>query len=133
MWNDPGNVSSSRLDLLFFSPVRSRVLLFVTAVGVVDMSSLTQMLGIGSVSALYAVNHWEREHVVASSRVGRRRLVWLDPTHPTAQELKQLLVHLVSLSEEYRGLRAAGRSRMRPILKETARFCLPSLQRQDLR
>lgn len=117
MWNDDGAITSQRLDLMFFSPVRSRVLLFVAAVGTTDMSTMYDLLGTGSVSALYAVNHWEREGVLASRWVGRHRLVRLNERHSAHSELRNLLIALVTQSEEYVAYRRLGRSRMRPILK----------------
>ena len=54
-------LSPDRLDHIFQSPVRSRTLLFIAAVGLTDMVTLYTTLGLDAVSALYAVNHWERE------------------------------------------------------------------------
>lgn len=57
-------LTDDRLDYIFQSPVRSRTLLFIAALGVTDMTAISQTLGLGGVSTLYAVNHWEREGVV---------------------------------------------------------------------
>lgn len=117
MWIDNGAITRARLDLMFFSPVRSRILLFVAAVGKTDMSTMYDMLGIGSVSALYAVNHWEREGLVETRRVGQHRIVTLNPKYRFFRELKSLLDGLIVNSDEYRTYRRIGRARMRPVLK----------------
>ncbi len=117
MWNDDGALTPMRLDLIFFSPVRSRVLLLVTAIGTSNMSTIYDLLGIGSVSALFAVNHWEREGVITSQWVGRHRLVCLNQKYPAFRELRSLLAGLVSHSDEYRAYRRLGRARMKPILE----------------
>jgi hypothetical protein len=117
MWNDAGSITPGRLDLMFFSPVRSRILLYVAAVGTTDMSTMYDLLGIGSVSALYAVNHWEREGILSTKQVGKHRLVSLNQRYRFFKPLKDLLVGLVTHSHEYRAYRRVGRARMRPILK----------------
>ncbi len=119
MWNDDDAVTSSRLDLMFFSPIRSRVLLYVAAVGTSNMQTLVALLGIGPVSALYAINHWERENIIRTKRVGQHRLVDLNPSYYASDELKGFLDQLIRTSEEYLAIRKHGRSRMRPILKTT--------------
>jgi len=120
MWGEAVEVlGADQLDRLFQSPVRSRTLLFVAAVGVTDMTTLIETLGLGSVSALYAVNHWEREGVVRSRVVGRHRLVSLDPGFVVAQELGNFLVALVQKSPEYLALGDAARPRIEEILRPT--------------
>jgi hypothetical protein len=118
MWSDDGAVTAPRLDLMFFSPVRSRILLYIAAVGTTDMITMYDLLGIGSVSALFAVNHWEREGIVRTERIGKHRIVSLDATYLAAKELKDLLLGLVTQSHELRALRRIGRLRMKPILKD---------------
>jgi hypothetical protein len=100
-------------DLIFQSPVRSRVLLFVAAVGRTNMRTMYDMLGIGSVSALYAANHWEREGILKPERVKRDRLLSLNPSFEAAKELRALLREIVANSREYRSYRAAFRRRAR--------------------
>ena len=43
MWNDDDAVTSSRLDLMFFSAIRFRVLLYVAAVGTSNMQTLVAL------------------------------------------------------------------------------------------
>ena len=83
------------------------------------MTTLIETLGLGSVSALYAVNHWEREGVVRSRVVGRHRLVSLDPGFVVAQELGNFLVALVQKSPEYLALGDAARLHIEEILRPT--------------
>jgi hypothetical protein len=105
-----------QLDFIFQSPVRSRTLLFIAAVGVTDMTTLYDSLGLGSVSALYAVNHWERQGVVRSRTDGRHRLVRLDPDFVVADELRGFLESLVQNSQEYKDLADAARPHIEEIL-----------------
>jgi hypothetical protein len=83
----------------FQSPVRSRILLMVAAVGLSDMVRVYQTLGIGDVSALYAVNHWEREGVIRTRQMGRHRMVALNPGFPASTQLRALLEALVRESD----------------------------------
>ena len=103
------------LDNIFQSPVRSRILLFVGAVGVTNLSMIYDMLGLGSVSVLLAVNAWERQGVLKSMHVGRHRLLSLNPDFCVAKELKAFMHELIVDSSEYLGLRTAGRERMRDV------------------
>lgn len=111
MWCDKGTITPHRLDHMFYSPVRSRILLYIAAVGVTDVISMYKALGIGSVSALYAVNHWEREGITQSLYYSRQRFVSLDENYCVHKELKYLLEGLVMYSSEYKALRARARSR----------------------
>jgi hypothetical protein len=111
------DVPEERLDHVFQSPVRSRTLLFVAALGVTDMRTLYDSLGLGRVSALYAVNHWEREGVVRSRTNGRHRLVRLDPDFVVADELRAFLESLVGNTEEYQALAAAAMPHIEAISK----------------
>jgi hypothetical protein len=106
-WRMPNDdiVTPRRLDQMFFSPVRSRMLLYVAGVGQTSMQDMYNRLGLGSVSALYAVNHWEREGTIRTSRHHRERLVELDPRLAAAPEMRALLRGLVDLSAEYSGYR----------------------------
>lgn len=53
----------------------ARLLLYVAAVEATNMQSMVGVLGMGRVSALYAVNHWEREAVMVTCRRRRQRIV----------------------------------------------------------
>lgn len=109
-------ISEVRLDHIFQGPVRSRTLLFIAALGVTDMSTMYEALGLGTVSALYAVNHWEREGVVHTRTCGRHRLVRLDPGFVVAEELRDFLVALVQNSTEYKALADAARPHIERVL-----------------
>lgn len=118
MWGDAvSNLEPEHLDLVFQSPVRSRTLLFIAAVGVTDMRTMYESLGMGGVSSLYAVNHWEREGVVRSHMQGRHRLVSLNPRFVVAEPLRRLLSVMVQGSQEYLDLADATRSRLTEILE----------------
>ncbi len=60
-------------------------------------------------SALYAVNHWEREGVVRTRSHGRHRFVSLNPDFAVAAELAGFLMALLCQSDEYRDLADAVR------------------------
>ncbi len=115
MWSDEGTITPFRLDYMFYSPVRSRILLYIAAIGTTDMISMYNALGIGSVSALYGVNHWEREGIMQSRYRSRHRLVSLNASYLVYEELKYLLRGLISYSDEYRAFRALARSRPLPL------------------
>ena len=105
MWNDGGSLDAGRLDCMFQSPVRSRTLLFIAAVGKTQMKSIYDLLGLGTVSAMYAVNHWEREGVVRTATRGKLRVVQLNPSFAAAAPLAALLQALIDTSDEYRAYR----------------------------
>lgn len=113
-WHMPfdDDMSSERTDHVFQSPVRSRVLLFVQAIGTTNMETISKSLGIEPVSVLYAVNHWEREGIVKCRKDGPHRLVTLDPDFVAAAELKLLLREIVAYSDEYKALRKPARQRI---------------------
>ena len=117
-WRMPfdSNVTTERMDHIFQSPVRSRVLLFVAAVGECDMKTIYDTLGMNSGSVTYVVNHWEKQGVFRSRIFKRHRLVSLDPGFIVAKELTALLREIVVRAPEYRGLRAAVRPKMRALL-----------------
>lgn len=118
-WNMPFDraLTTLRMDNVFQSPVRSRVLLFIAAVGETDMSTIYKLLGLGSVSTMYIVNHWERQGVVRTRWFKSHRLVKLDSRFVVAKELKALLREIVVHSDEYRTLRKIARARLRKIIK----------------
>lgn len=94
------------MERWFCSVPRSRALLFVAAVGRTNMSDIVRRAEVGSVSAMYAVNYWEREGVFRSRMVGCHRIVELDEEFSLANELWTVLDALVRRSEKYRGFRA---------------------------
>lgn len=106
-----GTMPSEKLDHVFQSPVRSRILTYIAAVGETNMQNMYRALAIGSVSALYAVAHWEKQGVLRSRRMGRERLVSLDPDFIASDELRALLRLIVAGTPELQGLRASARAR----------------------
>jgi hypothetical protein len=118
-WHMPfdRNLTTERMDHIFQSPVRSRILLFISAVGETDMSTIYKLLGLGTVSTMLIVNHWEKQGIVCTRWFKKHRLVKLDPEFIVAKELKALIREIVVHSEEYRTLRAVARARLRKILK----------------
>jgi hypothetical protein len=78
MWDDDRSMFEDHMERTFQSVVRSRILLYVAAAGTTNMQDMYESLGMGSVSALYAVNHWERERIIRTVRSGRNRVVLLD-------------------------------------------------------
>lgn len=110
-WHMPWNGSpNDRIyDALFQSAVRSRVLLFIAAAGVTYPKAIYDTLKLDTVSALHAVNHWEREGVVRSIHRDGKRFVALNPTFEVAAELKALLDALIKNSNEWRNLKKHAR------------------------
>jgi hypothetical protein len=119
MWHGAvEQLEPKHLDLIFQSPVRSRTLLFIAALGMTNMSVMYNALGIGGVSALYAVNHWEREGVVNSRQDGKNRWVFLNPKFVVAEPLRRLLMTLVNGSQEYQDLIGTERPRIDALLNK---------------
>ncbi len=85
------------------------------------MTLLCEMLGLGRVSALYSVNHWEREGVVKSERIGQHRIVRLDPDFVLAKEFKALLREIIIHSDEYHTLRSVVKAKMKAINRHRER------------
>lgn len=110
-------MTTERLDHIFQSPVRSRVLLFVAAVGECDQKTIYDTLGLEATSAWYVLTHWEKQGVLRSRRFKTRRLYSLNPDFIVAKELKALLREIVARAPEYKGLRAVVRPKMRALLK----------------
>lgn len=110
-------LTAQRMDHIFQSAVRSRILLFISALGETDMSTIYKLLGLGSVSTMYIVNHWEKQGIVRTRWFKTHRLVRLDPRFIVAKELKALLREIVVHSGEYRTLRKIARARLRKLLK----------------
>ena len=88
------------VDLLFYSGPRTRALLAVAAMGSTDVTDLIETLGLDRRSAWNVVNHWQREGVVRSVIIGRRRAVELDPAFYAAAELRRFLKRLIVIYDE---------------------------------
>jgi hypothetical protein len=88
-------------DLVFYSRVRTRTLLAITAARNTDVTDLHFTFGEDKRSVWNAVNHWQREGVVRSAIVGRRRSLELDPSYPAARELRLFLRALNRMCTEY--------------------------------
>ncbi len=118
-WHMPfdRNLTAERTDHIFQSPVRSRILLFICAVGETDMSTIYKLLGLGSVSTMLIVNHWEKQGIVCTRWFKKHRLVKLDPKFIVAKKLKALMREIVVHSDEYRMLRKVARARLGKLIK----------------
>jgi hypothetical protein len=88
-------------DLIFYSRVRTRTLLAITAARSTDVTDLHLTFGEDRRSIWNAVNHWQRERVVRSVTVGRRRALEIDPSHPAARQLRFFLSALNRMCAEY--------------------------------
>lgn len=99
-WN-AANRTSKSFDLLFYSKVRTRVLLAISASSSTDVTDITNTFTEDKRSVWNAVNHWQREGVIRSVIVGRRRALELDPTFYAAKEMKALLRALRRIAVEY--------------------------------
>jgi hypothetical protein len=118
-WHMPFDraLTTQRMDNIFQSPARSRILLFISAVGETDMTTMYKLMGLGSVSTMYIVNHWEKQGIVRTRWFKRHRLVRLNPKFIVAKELKALLREIIVHLSEYRTLRKIARARLRKTLK----------------
>lgn len=117
MWQDDGAVTQARLDAMFHSKARSRVLLFLTAAGVSDMRTIYNLLGLNSGTALYTVDHLEKQGLVASTDVHGHRFVGLNSKFCAAAELRNFIECLLDADPtgEYRALGACAQSRMKDL------------------
>jgi biotin operon repressor len=108
-WRMPfhAEMGSERLDHIFQSPLRSRVLLFVAATKESDQETIYETLGLAMTSVWLAVNHWEKQGILTSRPYKRRRLISLDRSFIVAKELYSLLRVTVAYAGEYRSLRDA--------------------------
>ena len=102
-WNR-GPFEASDFDPLFYSKVRTRVLLAVSATTSTDVTDIESTFTEDARSVWNAVNHWEREGVVRSVVIGRRRALELDPTYHAATEIRMFLKALRSTADEYNRL-----------------------------
>ena len=112
------SLAIERLDYMFQSAVRSRLLLFVAAVGESDLTTIYKLLGMNRTSAWLAVNHWKKQRILRDRRFKTRRLISMNPMFIVAKELKSLLRAIIAATDEYHVLRIAGRKRLRNLLKE---------------
>jgi hypothetical protein len=108
-------LTDERLDNVFQSPLRSRILLFVATVGEADMQTIYRSLGLGKVSSTLAINHWQKQGVLRSQWHKRHRLISLDPNFIVAPQLLALLRAIIATADEYKALRAA--TRRKPIFR----------------
>lgn len=115
MWQDGGRITDARLAEMFQSPVRSKTLLFIAAAGLTNLSMIYDYLDLGSVSAMYAVEHWERQGVIRSRTHRKHRLIALDDRFPVADELRALLEALIAHSKTYTRLGDHARMYMEQI------------------
>gem|GEM_PF-3094215 len=99
-WN-AGPYDASAFDRLFYSKVRTRVLLAISAAGSTDVTDIDLVFSESKRSAWNAVNHWQREGLIRSRVVGRRRALDLDPTFYAAKELRAFLRAIRRVAGEY--------------------------------
>jgi transcriptional regulator TrmB len=113
-WHMPfeNNMSERLFNEIFHSSVRSRTLLFVAAVGTVDLMTISNTLDLSVTSTLQALGRWEREGILRFQRVRTRWLIALDTNFEAATELRSFLLELVKNSSEHRALRKIGREKM---------------------
>jgi hypothetical protein len=118
-WHMPFDriMTDYRLDRIFQSPPRSRILLFVGAVGETDLQTIYRSLGLGTVSASLIVDHWQKQHVLRCRYYKSHRLISLDPGFVAANELRALLRQIVACSGEYRAFRKTVRRRLADITR----------------
>jgi len=96
-----GPYPAATFDRLFYSKVRTRVLLAISATGSTDVTDIDLVFSESKRSVWNAVNHWQREGVVRSRVVGRRRALDLDPTFYAAKELRAFLRAIRRVAGEY--------------------------------
>lgn len=80
--------------------------------GSTDVTDIVETVGLDRRGTWNCVNHWQREGVVRSLIVGRRRAVELDPGYVAAAELRRFLVRLTEIYDE--NLAFAALSTRRP-------------------
>jgi predicted transcriptional regulator len=115
MWNDDGAITEERLAEIFYSPIRSKTLLFIAAAGVTNLSTIYDALKLGSVSAMYAIEHWERQGIIRSKTHRKHRLITLDERFPVAGELHAFLEALIRNSAYYQRLGKWAHQRMEQV------------------
>jgi len=102
--NVVGSSELRNLDRLFHTPGRTRVLLYIAAADSTDVSDVCRTMGYDNISVWNVANHWQREGVIRSRILGRRRVLELDPAYSAATELRRFLNRLVVVTEEYAAL-----------------------------
>lgn len=85
------STAHARLNEIFSSIPRSKVLLFVAKRGPVELNAIRKELGFRSLQTKQTVAHWEREGVFKITAVDGRKLVELDDQFPAAKPLLDLL------------------------------------------
>ena len=111
LWNEDEEYPSPRLDGIFHAANRSRILLLVASAGEAIEKDIYMLLGINMVSAMYAMNHWQREGILRSRYDGGIRFLSLDPTWFAEHELRMLLGALTIDNLEYLSLGRIARER----------------------
>jgi len=79
------------VDFLLYSKPGTRVLLTIAAMGQTDVIDLHASVGIDRRYAWNVINRWQREGVIRSVQMGRRRVVELDPSFAGADALRRVL------------------------------------------
>lgn len=98
---NPVPFSTVNLDRIFYSKVRTRSLLAIAASHSTDVSHIAITFVERRNSVWNAVEHWEREGIVRSVVIGRRRALELDPGYYAAKELRLFLKALRRIAGEY--------------------------------
>lgn len=99
-WN-PGPFAGTDLDLVFYSKVRTRTLLAIAATKSSDVTDVRSTFVEDKRSVWNAANHWQREGIVRSRVVGRRRALELNPRYFAYRELRDFLKALRRIADEY--------------------------------
>jgi hypothetical protein len=68
--------------------------------GSTDVTDLVKTVGLDRRGTWNVVNHWQREGVVRSVIVGRRRAIELNPGYVAAAELRRFLKCLTMIYDE---------------------------------
>lgn len=108
---DYSKYPSTRFDGIFQATNRSRILLLIAAAGESVEKDIYGLLGLNMVSAMYAINHWQRERIIRSRYVGQCRMLSMDPGWFAAHELRMFLSALIVDAAEYLGLGRIARAR----------------------
>jgi DNA-binding transcriptional ArsR family regulator len=105
------------MDLLFGSRVRTDALVAIGRLGQTYLSELARVLDRRPTEIIRAVSSLESAGVVATRRMGRTRVVQLEPRFWAAKQLYALLLRLSEMPR-YRQRWAAVRGRPRAIGKK---------------
>jgi DNA-binding transcriptional ArsR family regulator len=117
LWSyDYKYVYNGFMDALFGSQVRNDVLIAIGRLGETYPAQLAAVLGLRPTEITRAVASLERCGAIASKRMGRTRIVRLEPRYWAKDELYALLLRLSELPR-YRNRWATVRGRPRAIGK----------------